>query len=120
MGDLEALEAPNECDSLDNCGGGGDIGIANVVSFLPTLQLAANAIHVPLVGPSYVYPLSYLTTGNISSLINLNSCTLYFGGRNPGSAGWGALDDQDNAFGSFAYWRDQSAIRRSRCHTGGH
>ena len=110
VGDLEALEAPNECDILGNCGGDGNVGIANVVSVLPTLQSAANAIHVPLIGPSYVFPASYLITGNVSSLINLNSMHLYFSGRNPGSAGWGAPDEQNNAFGSFAFWRDQSAI----------
>ena len=110
VSDLETLEAPNECDAPDNCGGGGNAGIANVVSFLPTLHSAAAALHVPLMGPSYVNPLSYFTTGNVASLINLNSMHIYFGGRNPGSAGWGAPDDRGNAFGSLAFWLDQSAI----------
>ncbi len=110
VSDLDMLEAPNECDVLENCGGGGSVGIADVVSFLPTLHAAASALHVPLMGPSYVNPLSYLTTGNVASLINLNSMHIYFGGRNPGNTGWGAPDDDGNGYGSLTFWLDQSAI----------
>ena len=109
VGDLEGLEAPNECDTLENCGGGGNTGIADVVSFLP-FAIRRECHECTLMGPSYVLPPSYLTTGNISSLINLNSMHIYFGGRNPGSPGWGAPDNQGNDYGSFAYWINQSAI----------
>ncbi|HEY1768539.1 MAG TPA: hypothetical protein VGG26_12835 [Terracidiphilus sp.] len=106
--DMEAIEAPNECDNLGDCGGGGNRGIANVISFLPTLLTGAKSVHVPLMGPSYVLPASYSQSGNIASRMNLNSLHLYFGGRNPGSPGWGADDAQGNSFGSLAYWIDQS------------
>lgn len=108
--DMEAIEAPNECDILGDCGGGGNTGIAHVIAFLPHLMTAAKSGHVPLMGPSYVLPGSYPQSGNISSLMNLNSLHLYFGGRNPGSPGWGAYDAEGHSFGSFAYWIDQSNI----------
>jgi hypothetical protein len=108
--DMEAIEAPNECDILGDCGGGGNLGIANVISFLPSLLNGAQDAHVTLMGPSYVLPASYPQSGNIASRINLNSLHIYFSGRNPGSPGWGADDAQGNGFGSFAYWLDQSNI----------
>lgn len=110
VGDMEALESPNECDVVPDCGGGGTTGIANAVAMLPMLQTAAQTLHVPLMGPSYVYPSSYPATGNISSLVSLNSMHLYFGGRYPGSTGWGGLDALGNSYGSFSYWYDQSQI----------
>lgn len=108
--DMEAIEAPNECDILGDCGGGGLLGIVNAIAFLPRLLTAAQNLHVPLMGPSYVLPASYPDSGNIASLMNLNSMHLYFGGRNPGSPGWGDYDAQGNSFGSFAYWLDQSNV----------
>jgi hypothetical protein len=108
--DMESLEAPNECDILGDCGGGGLAGIANVISLLPSLLSGAQNLNVPLMGPSWVLPSSYPQSGNIASLMNLNSMHLYFGGRNPGSAGWGSDDSQGNSFGSFAYWTDQSNV----------
>lgn len=110
VGDMEALEAPNECDIANDCGGGGTIGIANAVAMLPTAHTAAQYLHVPLMGPSYVLPSSYPATGNISSQVDLNSMHLYFGGRNPGVPGWGAPDALGNGYGSFNYWYDQSWI----------
>jgi hypothetical protein len=109
-GDVDAIEGPNECDVLGQCGGGGAFGIGNAVAFLPTLQAAAQDLNVPLVAPSWVLPESYPVAGNLDSLINLNSMHLYFGGRNPGSSGWGDFDPQGNSFGSFNYWYDQSAV----------
>jgi len=110
VGDMEALEAPNECDVVPNCGGGGLTGIANAIPLLLPLQAAGRALHVPTMGPSYVYPSSYPLTGNISGFINTNSMHLYFGGRNPGSPGWGDLDAEGNSYGSLSFWYDQSQI----------
>lgn len=109
-GDLDSIEGPNECDILGQCGGGGAIGIVNALAFLPTLQYAAQQLNVPLVAPSFVLPASYPVAGNLDSLVNINSLHLYFGGRNPGSNGWGDYDAQGNSFGSFRFWMDQSQI----------
>jgi hypothetical protein len=108
--DMEAIEAPNECDIMGDCGGGGLLGIANVIAILPSLMTAAQNLHVPLMGPSFGLQTSYPQTGNLASLMTLNSLHLYFGGRNPGNPGWGAYDAQGNSYGSLAYWLNQSNV----------
>jgi hypothetical protein len=109
-GDMDAIEGPNECDILGQCGGGGLTGILDGVAVLPALQTAAQNLNVPLVAPSFVLPSSYPLAGNLDSLVNLNTLHVYFGGRNPGSNGWGDYDAQGNSYGSFNYWLDQAAI----------
>lgn len=106
VGDVESLEAPNECDVSGGCGAN---GIADVVSFLPIVNTAAKALHVPAVGPSFALQQSYAAAGNIASDITVNNLHIYFGGRNPGSTGWGADDAQGNGYGSFSYWLDMAA-----------
>ncbi len=109
-GDMDAIEGPNECDVLGQCGGGGAIGILNAVAWLPTLQTAAQDLNVPLVAPSFTLWGSTAIAGNVDPWVNLNSLHLYFGGRNPGSSGWGDYDAQGDSYGSFAFWRDQGAL----------
>jgi hypothetical protein len=106
----EALEAPNECDAGSNCGGGGSTGIANVLAFLPLLRLSSAATNLPVIGPSYQTQEGYASSGNISSQINYNNLHVYFGGRNPGSTGWGGSDPQGDLYGSFDYWMDQGNL----------
>jgi len=108
--DVEALEAPNECDAGSNCGGGGTAGIANVVAFLPVLADAARMLQVPVVGPSFTRAEAYASTGSIAQWITLNNLHVYFGGRNPGTEGWGAGDPQGHRYGSLDWWRDQANI----------
>jgi Bacterial Ig-like domain (group 3) len=105
--DLEAVEAPNECDAGANCGGGGAIGVANAVAFLPTVYAAGQALHVPVLGPSFTVASAYSTAGNIASEMTYNNLHVYFGGRNPGSAGWGDGDAQGHSYGSVDWWIDQ-------------
>jgi Chitobiase/beta-hexosaminidase C-terminal domain len=107
---VEALEAPNECDAGTNCGGGGLIGIANVVAFLPILQSAAHTVNVPAIGPSFQTQLGYVSAGNVASLIADNNLHIYFDGRNPGSSGWGEGDPEGNFYGSFSWWIDQGNL----------
>lgn len=108
--DMEAIEAPNECDTSGACGGTGNIALGNVIAILPNLLSAAQDLQVPFMGPSWGLPNSFQQSGNIASRMNLNSLHVYFGGRNPGGPGWGACDAQGNCFGSLAYWLDQSNI----------
>ncbi|MGA9464260.1 MAG: hypothetical protein WBV28_15820 [Terracidiphilus sp.] len=107
---VEALEAPNECDAGSNCGGGGTTGVANVDAFLPILDAAASSTNLPVVGPSFELQLGYASAGNIASLMNYNNLHVYFGGRNPGSTGWGEVDPQGNSYGSLAWWIDQGNL----------
>lgn len=107
---VEALEAPNECDGGTNCGGGGATGIANVIAFLPTIQTAALASNLPVVGPSFQLQSSYASAGDLAPLMNFNNLHIYFGGRNPGSPGWGEGDPEGNFYGSFGWWIDQGNL----------
>jgi hypothetical protein len=109
--DMELLETPNECDLAGSCGGTTTAsGLANMVAFMPTLQAAGSALGIPLIGPSFAAYESFALVGNIASLMNYSNLHVYFGGRNPGSMGWGAPDAEGNAFGSFPFWLDQANI----------
>jgi len=108
--DMESIEASNECDNPGNCGGDAIKGVANVVSFLPMLSTAAKDLNIPLYGPSFIDPSSYVAAGDLSSEITMNNLHIYFGGRNPGSSGWGAPDSAGHAYGSMSYWLDQAAL----------
>lgn len=111
VGDMESLEAPNECDVAGNCGGTDSTsGILNMLAFLPTVQAAATNLNVPLLGPSFTQQPSYVTAGDLASEMTINNLHVYFGGRNPGSAGWGGTDAEGNAYGSFDWWLDQAAV----------
>ncbi len=110
VGDMESLEAPNECDVPGNCGGTGVSGVLNMLVFLPVITSAAKDLNIPLLGPSFTDPASFPVAGNISSQISVNNLHVYFGGRNPGSTGWGGQGSEGNAYGSFAWWLDQAAI----------
>jgi hypothetical protein len=62
------------------------------------------------VGPSFTQQSSYAQAGNLDSDMTVNNLHVYFGGRNPGSNGWGALDAQGNSYGSFNWWLDQAQV----------
>ena len=109
-GDLESVEAPNECDVNSGCGGTGLLALANLVSFLPVVNGAAGKLGVPAIGPSFVLQGTYPLVGNLDGDMSVNNLHIYFGGRNPGSTGWGAADAQGHAYGSFDWWLDQAAI----------
>ena len=109
-GDMESLEAPNECDVAGNCSGTGISGILNMLVFLPAITSAAKNLNIPILGPSFTDQASFAVAGNISSQITVNNLHVYFGGRNPGSTGWGAPDSEGNAYGSIAWWLDQAAV----------
>ena len=108
--DMEAIEAPNECDAGTNCGGGGTVGINNVVAFLPTLTAAGSALNLPVLAPSFTLASSYIAAGDLSSKVTYNNLHVYFGGRNPESTGWGDSDSSRNGYGSLAWWLDQGNV----------
>ena len=106
--DVEALEAANECDSGTNCGGGGERGVAHVKAFLPILTEAGRRLKVPVIGPSFIRAEGYTAAGNLVPAIDENNLHIYFGGRYPGTPGWGGGNAQGHRYGSIAWWLDQA------------
>jgi hypothetical protein len=106
VGDMESLEGPNECDANGGCGAS---WASNLASFMPTVAAAAKDLNVPAVGPSFALQGSYQQEGDLSADMTVNNLHIYFGGRNPGSSGWGGDDSQGNSYGSFDYWLDMAA-----------
>jgi hypothetical protein len=102
---MESIEAPNEFD--DN---GGTNWASTLLSFLPTLQQAGLTLHVPVLGPSLVFEQSYGKLGNISQYQNFSNLHIYFGGRNPGTSGWGSSDAEGNSYGGILWWLDNANI----------
>ncbi|ADW71509.1 hypothetical protein [Granulicella tundricola] len=108
--DLEALEAPNECDAGQNCGGGGKRGIENAVNFQPLLHRTGDLLDVPVLGPSFTSQEAYAGVGKLSQMMTMNNLHVYFGGRNPGNQGWGAGDPEGHNYGSLDWWIDQARL----------
>lgn len=110
VGDLEAVEAPNECDSGQNCGGGGQRGITNAATFQKVVHDAGSLLHVPVLGPSFTSREAYAQAGDLSRFMTFNNLHIYFGGRHPGSQGWGEGDAEGHRYGSIDWWMDQARL----------
>lgn len=108
--DMEMLEAPNECDLAGSCASTEAAGLNAMMGFMPAVQQAGSALQVPVIGPSFAAYESFALVGNMASQMTYNNLHVYFGGRNPGSMGWGAPDAQGNAYGSFQFWLDEANI----------
>lgn len=108
VGDMEAVEAPNECDLAGDCGSTAAQSMSNMLAFLPTVDASGSAAGVPVFGPSLADYTSYSQVGNLSSKMTQNNLHVYFVGRNPGNAGWGGYDAQGNSYGSIPFWLDMA------------
>jgi hypothetical protein len=108
VGDMEAVEAPNECDVAGNCGSTEAESLDNMLSFMPTVDAAGSGLNMPVLGPSFATYTTYSQVGDIASETTDNNLHVYFGGRNPGSSGWGGLDAEGNAYGSIPFWLDMA------------
>ena len=100
--DVEALEGPNEYDLTDNPNWAADLK-----AYLPTVWQAGENANLPVIGPSFTQPASYPAIGVISGYMNFNNLHAYWGGRNPETWGWGGLDTQGHAYGSFKWSMDK-------------
>ncbi len=107
-GDMESIEGPNEFDL-----NGGSNWAISLASFLPTLSQAGLALHVPVLGPSLFQQKSYGTLGDISQYIDYTNLHIYFGGRNPGTNGWGSVNAEGHSYGSIPWWVDNANISAS-------
>ena len=108
--DMESLEMPNECDVAGNCGPTVAAGLGNLLGFEPTVDAAASALGIPALGPSFTQVETYPAVGNLAPSMTDNNLHIYFGGRNPGSDGWGAPDVEGNYYGSIPFWLDQANL----------
>jgi hypothetical protein len=104
-GDMGYLEAPNEMDDQK-----GSNWATVLHQDLPALYQAGESSHVPVLGPSLVYKQSYVTLGDVAADMNYNSLHIYFGGRNPGSTGWGNGDAEGHRYGSIPWWLDNADV----------
>lgn len=103
--DVEAIEGPNEYDQTNNANWAADLK-----AYLPTVWQAGDNAHLTVIGPSFTQPASYSAIGVISGYMNFNNLHAYWGGRNPETWGWGGLDAQGHAYGSFEYDLDKENI----------
>lgn len=106
VGNVEAVESPNECDTGSNCGGGSLTGMNNVAAYMPFVRSQADSISLPVVGPSFTNANSYGWIGSLKPYMAYNNLHVYFGGHNPGTEGWGGGDAQGHRYGSIPFWMD--------------
>ena len=106
--DMEAVEAPNECDLAGDCGTTAAQSMSNMLAFLPTVDASGSAAGVPVFGPSLALYTSYSQVGNLAAKMTQNNLHVYFVGRNPGNSGWGGYDAQGNSYGSIPFWLDMA------------
>jgi hypothetical protein len=96
-GAFEGYEAPNEYDI-----NGGPNWAATLKTFVPRLYDAVKSnpttASFPVVGPSLTQPASYAQVAGMEKYFDFDNLHNYFGGRNPGTPGWGA-----GGYGSIAY-----------------
>jgi hypothetical protein len=96
-GAFEGYEGPNEYDLS------GDANwAATLKAFVPRLYRAVKSnpatANFPVVGPSLTQPASYAQVAGLEQYFDSDNMHNYFGGRNPGTPGWGG-----GGYGSIAY-----------------
>lgn len=102
---FEGYEAPNEYDNSHD-----PQWAATLQDFLPRLREAAHAApeaaSLPIIGPSLIHASDYAQIQAAGPTFDIGNLHNYFGGRNPGTAGWG-----NNGYGSIdANMRDIHAV----------
>lgn len=106
---LESIEAPNECDLNCNSKGGVTDWPQRVTAKLQIMKPAAEALGLPVIGPSLTQQSSFPRLGNVSSFLTYGNVHDYNGNRNPETSGWGGgVDEQGKGFGSIAWNRNRA------------
>lgn len=93
---FEAYEAPNEYDKSGAPNWAGTL--TQTLKRLRSLRSDPRAAPFPLYGPSLTTEAAYAALGNVSALFDFANMHNYFGGRHPGTPGWGA-----NGYGSIGW-----------------
>ena len=110
VGDMEAVEGPNECDLAGDCGTTPADGIANMLSFMPTVNASGAAAGVPVFAAALAQYPSFSQVGDLSSEMAYNNLHVYNNGRNPGTAGWLCADAEGNGCWSLPFWLDTANV----------
>jgi hypothetical protein len=96
-GAMEGFEAPNEYDNS----GDSDWAV-KLSAYMPRLKSVAASISlpgkIPVVGPALVTPDADRKVPGLAASFDEANMHNYFGGHNPGTAGWG-----DNGYGSISW-----------------
>lgn len=96
-GAVEGFEAPNEFDRT-----GGPDWAAILSAYMPRLRKAAALVPpkgtATIVGPALTSMEAYARVPNLASTFDEANMHNYFGGRHPGTPGWG-----DNGYGSIVW-----------------
>ena len=98
--DCEVLEDPNEINASRM-----PDWVNRLKSMLPIIDQAAEQLHLPVYGPSLTRAQAYPEVGDIGSTMTFNNLHIYFGGRHPGTRGWGPRD-----YGTINYWKQLGEI----------
>jgi hypothetical protein len=105
---MESFEGPNEYDLS-----GDPSWVSDLIAFQRMLYGAvtgsAATAGYPVIGPSLTSEQAFLAVGDIAGSQTYGNLHVYFAGRNPGTAGWGATD----AFGTYGSLAYNAALGRS-------
>lgn len=97
-GSIESIEGPNEPD-LQRA----STSASDVTTFMRKLHATLRrSASVPIIAPSLTSEAAHVDVGDISSDVDRGNMHDYFGGRNPGTPGWGDTD-LFGRYGSLAY-----------------
>lgn len=98
---IEAIEAPNEYDLSHPSSEGNWAGTLS--AFQQTLYSGVKNVNgaLTVLAPALTSQTAYASVGNLSSDADAANMHNYFGGRNPGSPGWG----DTNQFGTYGSLR---------------
>lgn len=96
---LEAMECTNELDNpgMPKYDANWPTKLPDLLGMLSPFRRAG----IPLVGPSLIEPFNYDKVGDISEFIDYGNTHNYFGGRHPGTPGWGVAPFEN--YGSIGF-----------------
>jgi hypothetical protein len=103
--DMQSLEAANELDNSD------PNWVADLKAELAWLSPLAQALGLPLVGPSFVNPNSASQFGKTANFTKITNLHNYFAGFSPETLGWGACNAQKHCYASIPWNLDQAAMQ---------
>jgi len=108
QGAIEAIEGPNEPDLSGDPSWVADTQAYQQMLY-STIKSNPSTAGLTVVGPSVTSENADTSLGNLSSYMDEGSIHDYFSGYNPGTTGWGSLD-QYGIYGSISWSQNIEAI----------